>query len=294
MKKILITTLFIFIILINFFGTSYAALNVTEDSLQKSITKYMDEALEDNPSNNSIKLDKTNKQVLLTSEGKSYIINYDLSSKPKFTIDLCFNSSMTKNECELESEKTSLLMIMFILIADSAGIKFEDSLMYMFSSILENSTTSEAITFTTPIEYAKSLYDDSNNNIITDDLFTLMNVPVSETSDEYKVKANLIINNDKDFSIINGTTDEIVNELSNSLISSVQNTANNLQNSLENDQIVSKPNVSTNKTNNTINKLPQTGRFFNAKDALTLISILTSLLLITIIIKDIKYKKQGD
>lgn len=289
MKKILIISILIFTILIGFIGTSYAAFNVTEESLQKAVDKYMAN-LEKESADASIKLDKTNKQVLLTSEGESYTINYDLSSKPKFNIDLSFNSSMTKEECELEIERSSLLMIMFVLVADSAEIEFEDSMMYVLSSLMGNSTSTKNITYTTPIEYVKALYDDRNNSTLIDDLFTWTHTKISETPDEYKVKSTIVINNDKDFSIINGTSDEIVDELSNSIISSAQNIANNYKNSLEKDEIITRPNVNVNKFNNSTSKLPQTGNFFDTTDGLALISTIAFIILIFIIIKNIKYK----
>ena len=54
--------------------------------------------------------------------------------------------------------------------------------------------------------------------------------------------------------------------------------------------VESYPYKSVNKVTDSINKLPQTGKFFKSKDGLISLSIISSIFLIIFIIKDIKYK----
>ena len=82
-------------------------------------------------------------------------------------------------------------------------------------------------------------------------------------------------------------------ELDSKNTSSTSNTTTNNSSNTSNSN-TDKLQQNVDKVTSSTSKLPQTGRFFNTKDCLTLVSILASLLLITIIIKDIKYKKQGD
>lgn len=76
---------------------------------------------------------------------------------------------------------------------------------------------------------------------------------------------------------INNNTNNNTNANNNNSNNSSNSNANKLQQNVD-------------KVTSSTSKLPQTGRFFNLKDGLTLVSIFAFLILITIIIKDIKYK----
>ena len=276
MKKIFIISFLIFTMLLCCFNTTYAAITVTEESLQKSFDKYATSS-ENKETSASMEIDKTNKVITLTSEEDSYTMNYDLSGKPTFSIDLSFNKSMTKEDWETEASKPSLLMTIFVLIADLEEIDFTDSMTYIMSSAFKNLTSdqpTDTSNITNAIEYAKLTYD--KENPIKDTLFTLTTKKISETNDEYKAQATLVVNNDADFSIINGSTDELMQNISNSINQSVTNMVEQQE--------------KVNKVTNSLNKLPQTGNFFNLRDSLVIICIISSIFLLIIALKDIKYK----
>ena len=285
MKKVFIISFLIFTMLLSFLSASYAAITVTEESLQKSFDKYATSS-ENKETNNSMKIDKINKKIKLISEGTEYLIDYDLTSKPTFTINLNYLTSMTKEEGIEESSKPILLMTMFVLIADHAGINPNDSLAYMMQidSLKNLNTTMTEIpdTITNAVEYAKFLYKDKENTTKTDDLFTWTIRKTSETSTEYKVQSTLVVNNDADFSILN-------NYFDNSLEGNLENAANKYINAAEKESQALQNYLSSISNNTT--KLPQTGKTFEITDALYLLCIVSSVALIAIIFKSIKYKK---
>ena len=284
MKKVLIISFLIFAILISFLGSTYAAITVTEETLENSFAKFIAESENNSDSTgmtddlSTMSIDKDAKQITFTDGEYTYVINYDLSDKPTFTVDLSFTNEMSKEECETENSKPTILMITFMLVSDIAGIEFKDSMLYAFSKIFEvySSDTTSSAEFTNAIDYAKSIYDNINETF-TDDLFTWTHTKISETSDEYNVQSTIIINNDADFSIMNGYADKTFGGITNSITNSLQNYTSTLQQSVDN-------------ITETSNKLPQTGNFFDLKDALYLICITSSIVLIFIVFKSVKYR----
>lgn len=292
MKKVLIISFLIFTILMSSLITSYAAVNVTEESLENSFKKITESSEnEDSSTNYSMDIDKENKKIMLSMDNEEYIMDYDLSDKPTFNIDLSFNNSMTKEEWENEADKATLLMVMFVLIADHEQIDFMDSMTYFMSSVFKNSTPTQPTDISTinnALEYAKLIYD--KENTIKDTLFTYTTNKISETGDEYKVQATLIINNDADFSIIKGYSDNTINQMGNTIqntLENIQELTNSAQQSINN--LVNQQ-ESVNKVINSISKLPQTGKFLRITDILYSLCIVSSIALVYIVFKIVKYK----
>lgn len=316
MKKVLIISFLIFTILMSSLITSYAsqitlpddeftnasnntntnyiATTVTEESLEESFKKLTesdgDEASE---ISYSMKIDKENKKITISEEDEDYIIDYDLSDKPTFKIDVSFNNKMTENEFQTEySTPASIFLVIFTLIGDNKGISPEDSQMYMLESLLKNDSSSKPITFTTAIETAKAMYD--NELSYSDDLYTLTYKKILETNDEYKVQATMLINNNADFSVMEGVADNTVDSFTNSIMSQFKNAIDeNSKLQEEENRILENYMIFLNaaqKNWSTIKKLPQTGNFFEFKDGLYLLCIVSSIALVYIVFKAIKYR----
>ena len=292
LKKVVISIILVFLILIISFNSCFAAITVTEESLESSINKLLENQSTSNEQTVAIDLNKTQKQINVTADNVQAIINYDLSSKPTFSIDISFRNTMTQSEWEIEGEKQTLLAIPFALVADHANIEYMNSMYYILSKISESSSTVIVSTPTNAIEYAKSMYENVNQTI-TDDLFTWTNEKISETDTEYNIKSTLIINTDADFSVMNSAGDEY-----NAILDAAQNAVNEYENAVEEenetlqeaqnhlDSIISSTN-STNVTNsNTINDLPQTGNSI----FILAILIFSSCICSIFAIKFIKYK----
>ena len=81
-----------------------------------------------------------------------------------------------------------------------------------------------------------------------------------------------------------------VNSLLNISDSKPENNTNTNTATNNNNNNTNKLQQSVNKVTDSINKLPQTGKFFKSKDGLISLSIISSIFLIIFIIKDIKYK----
>lgn len=292
MKKILIISFLVFTILTSLLCTSYAAVTITEESLENSFKKFAKgDGNENSEISYSMKIDKENKKITITADDEDYIMDYDLSGKPTFKIAISFNNEMSKEEWEKEGAKSTIPTIMFELISDIiAGIEFKDSMAYISSAMFKDGqfivSTDDS---NTAVEYAKSRYDNINETLVNN-LFTWTNKKISETEDTYIVESTLVINNDADFSTIDGYFEQLGNTIQNSMqniVNGIQQATNNAELSLNN--LITQQ-ESVNKVTSSINKLPQTGASFGLKDGLYILCIVSSIALLYIILKSIKYR----
>lgn len=296
MKKVLIISFLIFTILVGFLSTSYAAVTVTEESLENSFKKYAENSEnEDSSVSYSMDIDKENKKITISVDDEDSIMDYDLSDKPTFKINISFNNEMSKEEWEKEGAKPTIPIIMFQLISNIvAGIEYRDSLAYISSAMFKDGQFIDSTDDSnTAVEYAKSRYNNINETLV-DNLFTWTNKKISETEDTYIVESTLVINNDADFSTIDGYFEDSMNQLGNTLLNSAQNIVANtnqaLTNTLQSLNSVINQQESVNKVTSSMNKLPQTGDSFGLKDGLYILIGVSFITLIWILIKDIKYR----
>lgn len=299
MKKIFITSFLIFTILITFLNTSYAAVTVTEKTIEDSFNKIIEEYYNATNSTNEIltmNIDKENKQIKYSGDGFNHVIDYDLSTVPTFTSNLSFNNTMSQEEWESQIDKLSVLFIIFSIVAYEDDIAINDSTAYISSIVDKKMNISTHIQqATNAIKLALSLYSD-NIQTITDDLFTWTNKKISETEDEYKVQSILTINTEGDFSVLDGY------EVSSmgSIINNAQNANNNYEEALKKENSLLENYIASlegnsNSTNITVNsfnatKLPQTGNFFDSKDFLYLLIIVCFTGIIVLTLANSRYK----
>lgn len=314
MKKTLIITLLIFIILTTFLSTNYAVV-ITEESFESALENLKQS--ENFSSFSNISMDKTNKQIKISTQDSKnntihYNINYDLSSEPTFTVETTIDNSTTYEQWVEKQAELLSPVILYVPIASINGVYEDDSLFYMLEKILYDISkhiapltykieeTDDNVKITDkngniiPVsefsKYALEITKDYyNSDIIVNDsdganTFKLITKIKESSEDNCILQTVLTINSNGDFSKISGYADDKMNEISNSVISSAQNAINKYYNNLANEQ------EKVNNITNSISKLPQTGNFFELKDGLTLICIVSSILLIAIILKDIKYK----
>lgn len=170
MKKILISILLI-IIMISLYTGSYAAITVTEDSFQQSVTKILD------PNNTLFKIDKVNDTI--TGVARNFVIKYNFDNNATFTLDFNFTKEMTSQQCKYEHQCISFLTSMFQVVSDHFGIDKNASLKYFTEKTgmqedvkkLTYSWQSSMDNYDDAIKYAKSIFDNEIN--YSDSLFTI-------------------------------------------------------------------------------------------------------------------------
>lgn len=236
---IILTILFI---LVNTY--SYAA-EITKESL----AKFFEDFVKGSEEEGSIEV--TDTEIIIDSEGEEYKIQYDLSSKPKFTEDIVFKNGMTYDECTEEASKTYSTLFGFMAVAGINGADAGEALAYgmvtIMEKVFEQINAGEAFkeeTFINAIDYAERNY--AKDVIVEDDLFTI-NIKKAELAElkgeEYIVETELIVNTEKDFSVLNGKADEIGNKLIDTMLGGLSNSLGSITN-----QIVVSTNTSTNNT----------------------------------------------
>lgn len=262
MKKLKLIIVFLIIILMFITTLSYGTITVTKTLLENSFQKFVSSS--SNDSNYSVVFGDST--ITINDEVDTFVLNYDLTDQPTFSIDIIYDKSMSYDVYTEKASDSMITMLGFITVADIAGIDYKDSSMYMLAKImqaavetnggvlfnLDNSITST--TYSDAIEFAKANYDISST--ITDDLFSLALTKQSETEDEYIARATLIVNTNEDFSTLTGFADTFTNSIGASITNNVSN--------------------NTNEAN--ITQIPQTGQEIN------MVSILESIIVSCIVI----------
>lgn len=318
MKKILIISLLSIIITTTFLNINYATTKITEENLEKALNQLSNS--EGFTFNGKFSMDKNNKIVKISTKDSNnndvvYNINYDLSSSPTFSVVSTIDNSTTYDQWSQMQAELMSPIILYAPIASINGISENSSLFYIlqkfilefYISTLSSSynidESNDDITITDkngniiPIEdfptYAIDITKDYyNNGIIFDDSDTANTFKYTATIKELSetkcvIQAVLTINENGDFSKITATNDNVKNEL----VNSVQNTVINLENTIQSEfNSVTQVQEKVNNISSTSSKLPQTGNFFSIKDLLTLISVISFVLLVILVFKDIRYK----
>lgn len=318
MKKIFLISLLAIIIISTFLNINYATTKITEENLEKALNQLSNS--EGFSVNGKFSMDKNNKIIKISTKDSNnndvvYIINYDLSSSPTFSVVSTIDNSTTYDQwAQVQSELMSP-MTLYVPIASINGISESSSLFYILQKFIiefSNSTLSSSYNIvesngnTTitdkngniiPIEdfpnYAIDITKDYyNNGIIFDDSDTANTFKYSATIKEISktkcvIQAVLTINENGDFSKITTITDNVKNELVNSVQNSVLDFKNTIQDEFNS---INKIQEKVNNISSTSSKLPQTGKFFSIKDLLTLISVISFVLLVVFFFKDIKYR----
>lgn len=256
-------------------GTAYGTSSTCKDSSKNGSLYRIDL----DKAKTYLSIDKNNETVTIFDDGKTYGVEYDLSSeKSVFKTTLEFDNTMTQRQWEEEYSKIENLKLMFATIADSKNINFNASTTY-FNNVLSNNIPETSKTYVTATEYAQDMFKEELN--IQDELFNITTAKISETQDEYKTLVTLTINKDSDFSALepnDGKEDNNNNENSNDNSQTNNNTQTNGKNPVTN------PNTQVNDYINNNNKLPQTGEFFGVKNILKVIRITAIVALVAIFI----------
>ncbi len=203
----------------------------------------------------SININTNNKAIEIFDNGKSYSVEYDLSSKnPTFKTTLTFDNTMDEEQWKQEYSNIRNLNLVFAAIANSNNIDFDKSTAY-FNNILFENNPNYFTKSTNAVDYAKEIFEEELN--IQDDLFTLTTVKISETENEYKTQVTLTIKSNANFNTINPNTsnpDDSNKDSNNNVNNSTGTNTNTNTNINNNTNTNTNTNINTNNNNTNTNQ----------------------------------------
>lgn len=191
---------------------SYAA-----DITKESLVEFFDNFVKETETEGTIHV--TDTEIVITNESVDEKIQYDLTEKPTFYVDMVFKDGMTYDECLDESSKITLGLFGFCAVAGINGADTNSAMLYYYYSILANTKDKESITednFGNVANYVDKIYGE--DSVIQDEFFTLSIKKAELIEDEYVVKTELVVNSEADFSIINDEVNNVDNTIVNSII----------------------------------------------------------------------------
>ena len=323
MKKITIT-LIILVMLLNVCGNIFAVQTITEEDLEKSIIKLKPEISDsEDGKDNNIEIDKENDLIIITIEGMSLKLKYDLSNEPILSVEENFEKGMTYDEYKKKDNIYSELILGYAIIANIKGVDVQDSMFYLTlkitSELIKNygkdknyvvvEEEKEDVTITNKndivipasefgeriIEYVVGNYNDIDIN--DKDIYDTFEIKITSDKideDNCTVKATIKVNTDGNFEAIKGITENISGDEENNNIGNVIGNTS-INENIINSGLVSKAEKMV-KNNNIANyignskKLPQTGKSFEIVDILYITIFASVGILILLIIKNKRYK----
>ena len=144
MKKIKrIGLLIIGIIVLNVLLINSYATSVTKQNLNEALQKFVSS----DANENNYKITVSDNDITIVVEGKSYTLKYDLTEKPKFTLEIPVMQGMSYDDFKEKTNNLILPMVGYIAVANIQGIEIEDASTYFLMTFMENifngSTTNE-------------------------------------------------------------------------------------------------------------------------------------------------------
>ncbi|MBQ2938260.1 MAG: hypothetical protein IJE05_05240 [Clostridia bacterium] len=237
-RCILISCLIFIVLLCNF--SLAASVEVNKDNLETAFKGFVKS--DSNEDNYAITvLDDT---IKITVDGESYILNYDLTDKPTFSMEVPIKEGMTYEEFKNETDNLNLPMLGYMAVANIQGVAYEDSMGYFLLTYAEDALNGGFSTDDTYVivddmnledgvtiekdendtktiytsefgnrvmEYTNSLYKDkqtiSDSNEINSFTWTTEQSDVTDSS--CSITSKLVVNMDADFSKLVGIMDSI-------------------------------------------------------------------------------------
>lgn len=137
MKKIRrIVLLIVNILLLNclFINSYVTAVAVTKENINESLQKFVSSTTNEK----KYKISVSDNIITITVQGKSYNLNYDLTEKPKFTLEIPIEKGMSYADFKEKIDNLNLPMVGYIAVANIQGVEFKDASAYFLMTYLEN------------------------------------------------------------------------------------------------------------------------------------------------------------
>lgn len=212
---------------------------VTEKNLGETFKKF----ISSNSNKENYKISVTNNTINIIEDDETYILYYDLTNKPSFSLEIPIQKGMSYDEFRKKTDNFMLPMLSYIAVANIQGVDFEDSSAYFLMSYTENALNgswssensyvivddtnmSDGVTIDKDendtktiyvsefgervMEYVNDIYKDKQ--IIKDSFeginsYEFIIEKKEETNTSCKLVSTLNVNLDADFSKLNGYAD---------------------------------------------------------------------------------------
>ena len=134
-KKIGILIIYIFV-LNSLFINCYATNDINKENINKSLQQFVSSGA--NGDNYQIAV--SDNTITITVDEKSYILNYDLTEKPKFTLEIPIQQGMSYEDFKEQTERIVLPIVGYIAVANIQGVELEDASAYILMSYIGDAT----------------------------------------------------------------------------------------------------------------------------------------------------------
>lgn len=240
-RKIILLILNILLLNSLFINCYATAITVTKENLNTSLQEFVSSGANEN----NYKITVSDNIITITVDRKSYTLNYNLTEKPKFTLEIPIEKGMSYKDFKAQTDNLILPMIGYVAVANIQGVEFEDASAYFLMSylgnalngswssdnsyvIVDDTNLSDGVTIDKSesdsktiyasefgervMEYVNATYKDKQT--ITDVTsginsyeWTIERTDVKETS--CKLVSSLSVNTDADFSKIKGYANQM-------------------------------------------------------------------------------------
>lgn len=131
-KKIILLILNI-LLLNSLFSSCYAtAASVTKEKLSASLQEFVSS----DANENNYKITVSDDAIIIKVNEKDYTLNYNLTEKTKFTVEIPIEKGMSYEDFKAQTENLNLPMIGYIAVANIQDIEFKDASVYFLMSYL--------------------------------------------------------------------------------------------------------------------------------------------------------------
>lgn len=205
---------------------------------------------------------------------------YDLTNNPTFSVYMNFKKDMTEEEYQNEASKLMGLICPFVAVAKEKNVDMENSAFYIMMKMFKldsaenlSSKFSEALELmqdgTNTSNTSQDFFQDAKqyfttSNSINENVFTITYSVITDTEDNYNVKAEMVVKEDQDFTVVTSFMKEFEEQMKDSV------------------------KIDTTTTKSTSGELPKAG-IDNTLRNILITAICISIL--SIILTNIKYKK---
>lgn len=300
-KKIIYSFLcitFVFALICN----NVNAVTVTKENLTTSLNNYSQKF-----ETNTFPI--TDTTVTITLDSIPYIVNYDLTNKPTFTLEIPVQDGMNSIQLDEKMKGINALFLLYSTIANLNGISYEDAAFYItINQYVKNelnlqgfiksefNQNNNSVDSTNIMEYISKKYYD-NKTISDADTINTYKLSLEKkdiTPSSCKLVTTLVVNSNADFSSLNGASEnpdksvtDFFADMSNQMFKSIlpNDTTDQVNNTA-----IDTPNEQTDTKAN-LDVLPQTGKEMSySLISLYSLIILTFFGILTIIMSFIKRK----
>lgn len=283
MKKILIISFLIFTILLSFFSKSYAAVAVTGDKIfdffkkleSSNLTiKQVGEGISSNATMGfeGFKITNKDNKIIFAAPNDSHAnlnfeLNYSITDKK-----VSFHTTRTYNVNDIENTEEAMKEVTVLML-----LNFTSSCAFLSIADIQGTDLSVAYAY-----FSKKLQtadEKENKKEVTDDVFYYLQ---TTTDNSFSYNLEIDLDNWSKVNSVDSTGYTVAfTPISTSSTNKKDNNITNTSTSLQ---------ESVNKVTNSTSKLPQTGNFFNVKDALLFLILACAAGIVFLMIPNVKYR----